>query len=370
MIWDKMILLHTYVGILYKLLGFPLFLYLLCSWGVLSLSLLMLAAYLIGKHYLGSEEVGFLSALLVGWNWQLGWYGHRILNDVALGALMVLTFALASMYFEKQSAKAAALVGASLALTLWAKESSLYLIPPLIAWLLVAAHKNPPELEEVAAFAISFLLVFIPFAAICYLRYGHPIYPIIARLHWYGILEGRGIPLYLNINIAAWLPFALGATLIPFLFTAYGFISLCRERFLFLPGWALHCYIVHIFLVPALPHCDQHVVHYTPLFLIAAAYGLWKAFEKLPHHSSPAAYLRLLLVVLVLVSTNLYIPSASLLGKAEIEVVPLHIKIANNKLEKIDALVSSVGVSSADWLSEVEPAQCFYRPTTKAGTAQ
>lgn len=358
---DKMILLHVYIGALYKTLGFPWFLYGLCSWCILSLLLLMLGAYLVGKHYLKNEKIGYFSALLVGWNWQLSWYGHRVLNDVILGAFMIFTFGLVAMYWEKREMKIAALIGISLAFCLWAKESALYLIPPLIIWILLTVLTNGLEAKHLTIFSISFLLTFSLFATICLVRYGHPLYPLVRRIEWYGIFEKQYIPLYFNINIAGWLPFALGAVLLPFLFALLGFIYLYKNRLLFLPTWAIYCYLFHIFLVPTLPHSDQHMVHYTPLFLITAAYGLSEFLEKFSHKRSLPRKILPFLALLMIASTNLYIPSSSLLGKTKMEIVPLHVKIANNKLERIQELISTT--SNSDWLYNMKPAQCFYRPT-------
>ncbi len=358
---DKMILLHVYIGALYKALGFPWFLYSLCSWGILSLLLLMLGAYLVGRYYLKSEKIGYLSALLVGWNWQLSWYEHRVLNDAILGAFMVLTFGLIAAYLEKREAKVAALIGVSLALCLWAKESALYLIPPLIIWAFAMVLTNSLDAKHLAISSISFLLTFSLFAMVCQFRYGHPLYPLLMRIKWYGIFEKQYIPFYFNTNIACWLPFALGATLLPLLFALLGFIYLYKNRLLFLPTWAIYCYLFHIFLVPTLPHSDQHMVHYTPLFLIIASYGLSEFLEKISSEKSLPRQVLPLLILLIIASTNLYIPSSSLLGKTKMEIIPLHVKIANNKLEKIQELVQTA--SNSDWLYSMKPAQCFYHPT-------
>ena len=328
----------------------------------------MPGAYLVGKYYLGDEEVGCLAALLVGWNWHIGWYAHRLLNDVMLAAFMVLTFGLSSALFigrvdsEKVEYILTSLLGMSVALSVWAKESAFYLMPPLLLWMgfLLIYHKNKRfDAKKKMVLLSSFFAFFSPFSYVCLIRYGHPIYPLVRRICWYESLTGRStFPPCFNTNVLLWPPFSLGVGLVCFILMLYGALRLYQNNKIFLPTWALYCYLFHVFFVPELPLSDQHMVHYTPLFLIMAAYGLKEVTEVFQDKRKFSPFLYLVLVFLAMFSTNLCgSPLVYSLRRGKIVFpISLHQRIAFEKFDKIWNVIQCAKVLVGyDWLS------CFYK---------
>ena len=312
----------------------------------------------MGKHYLGDEEIGYLAALLVGWNWHIGWYAHRLINDVMLAAFTILTFGLASILFvsytsdEKRKYVLTSLVGMSFALTMWAKESAPYLTLPLLLWIIINIRRL--SFQEKFALLFSFLVTSLPFAFICLIRYGHPIYPIVNRIYWYRghISKSHVFPPFFHSDILLWLPLSLGVGLICFVLMLYGMIHLFVERRYFLFIWAIYCYLFYIFFIPT--HFDQYMVQFTPFFLTATAYGLKRITKIFQNKKGFSTLLYAALILLAIFSTNLYgSPLIYSFKRGEFVIpTPLHQRIAFEKFDKIWNLCRCAkDLKGYEWLS-------------------
>ena len=262
---DKTLMLPLFEGILYRIFGFPNFLYLLCTWDILIVILLLVFSYRLGSLYFNDEWAGIAAAILIAFNWHIGWYVHRLLPDIAMVAFEFATLTFYLEYCKNRRTKSLLLCGVSAALALWAKESALYLLPCLI--MLISIEKRA-QASSFLWLAIGFTLGFSPFAAISMLRYGNPIMPFIARLQQF---EGSNRGVLFNIFFIQALPASIG--LLTVLFYIDSFIKLVKQKRFFLPLTSLFSLSFYFFLIPYGLR-DQYMVHFTPFFILTSALSL------------------------------------------------------------------------------------------------
>lgn len=262
---DKTLMLPLFEGVLYKIFGFPNFLYLLCIWDIVTAISLIVFSYRLGSLYFDDEWTGITAAILIAFNWHIGWYTHRLLPDIAMIAFEFATLTFYLEYSKNKRTRSLLLCGAAAALALWTKESALYLLPCLIA--LIFAEKKT-QASSFLWLAIGFILGFSPFAAISMLRYGNPIMPFVARLQQF---RGSSRGVLFNFFFIEALPASIGLLTVPFYIDS--FIKLLKQKKPFLPLISLFSLSFYFFLMPYGLR-DQYMVHYTPLFMLTSALSL------------------------------------------------------------------------------------------------
>jgi len=290
---DKTLMLPIFEGALYKVLGFPNFLYFLCIWNILIVVLLLVFSYKLGSLYFSDEWTGVATMILIAFNWHIGWYAHRLLPDIAMIALefAVLTFYLE--YHKNKKVKNMFLCGATGALALWTKEAALYLLPCLMILMFI---EKKPQVPDLLWMAIGFLFGFCPFAIVSMLRYGDPLMPFISRLHQFG---GSNKGILFNFFFVQALPASIGILTVPFYVDS--FIRLFKQKRFFLPLISLFSLSFYLFLIPYGLR-DQYMIHYTPYFILMSAPSLRRIVAScLRKYGSKG----LLVMIVVVLFTNI-----------------------------------------------------------------
>jgi len=262
---DKTLMVPLFEGILYKVLGFPNFLYFLCIWDILTVVLLLLFSYRLGSLYFDDEWTGITAAILFAFNWHIGWYAHRLMGDVMMTAFEFAALTFYLEYCKSKRTRSLLLCGLTSALALWTKESALYLLPFLFVSLFIEKRSQ----VKWRWMATGFLLGFCPFAVVSLLRYGNPIMPFMLRLQQ-STMWGE---IKFNFFYIQALPASIGVFTV--LLYIDSFIRLLKQKKLVLPLASLLSLSVYLFLHPTGTR-DLYLVHYTPFFILASAPSLRK----------------------------------------------------------------------------------------------
>ena len=97
--------------------------------------LLLIFSHRLATLYFDDEWAGITAAILVAFNWHIGWYTHRLLPDIAMTAFEVATLAYYLEYRRGGRRANLILCGYASTFALWTKESALYLLPRIITLL-------------------------------------------------------------------------------------------------------------------------------------------------------------------------------------------------------------------------------------------
>jgi 4-amino-4-deoxy-L-arabinose transferase-like glycosyltransferase len=293
---DKAIMLPVFEGITYKALGFPAFLYMLCSWNIATMCILIVSTYCIGKHYF-NEKTGLLATFLVGLNWHVIWFGQRLLGDIGMIAFEFASIAFFLKYTKSRNGAYLLASGLGGALAIWTREAALYLYPPLLLMLIIL-HR--PKIRDLIPLSLGFIAGFAPFMIISNLKYGDPLHPFLERFAEVGIQRATTTGITFNANFILGLPFSIGTIVL--MFFMIGLYVLLKKRQLLLPVWGAYSLAPYLFVFTK-PYWDQYIVHYTPIFLIIAAVGLKQITEwGISRYGDKAV----IIAALTCLSTNLY----------------------------------------------------------------
>lgn len=342
---DKVIALPLFEATLHEMLGFPLFLYFLCIWNIAIMTILICCAYIIGKQFFG-QKVGYLAALLIGWNWHIGWYGQRLLLDAGMMAFEFLTIVLYLRYIRNGDLKYLFASGLAAALTIWTKETALFLLPPIIVLLML---KNRQKISYTPIFLVAVIIGISPFMYICNMRYGNPLFPFVSRWTQF---QAASPGLVLNTYYVMQIPFSI--SLIVSLFLILGIILLIKKRnYLFLV-WGAFPIAFYMFIVP-FGGWDYYLINYTPILLTIAAVGLENVTDIF---IKKWGKIGIVPIPLSLVFTNLYgSPMLYSLSRGKISTLTfLHQRVQWNKYDAISQLIQQVESKQSDWWF----AQLFY----------
>jgi len=342
---DKPILHPLFIGIEYALLGFPLFLYAMWIWNALTMSILIVSAYYVGKYFF-DEKTGLLMALLVGLNWHVAWYGQRVLNDVGMTAFVLLSVSLFGHFIQYKKKTSLLTSGFAAALAFWTKEPAIYLLTPFFGLALLeyrAAIKQTPYL------ILGFIAGFSPFAYVSAIRYGNPLFPFIAKTQmWEHVL----FEFKFNFFVVEWLPFVLG--LLVCIFLLVGLLVMLKKRKLLFFAWTVYSLMFYIFAFAPIER-DKLLVHIDFILLLTAGVGLaW--FTEICMKKFGG--LGVLPVAITLLSTNLYgSPFFYSLSQRKF-VIPIfiHQRLNWDKYSAISQLIQDVKNKQSDWWF----AQLFY----------
>jgi len=343
---ERAVSLPLFIGIMYRLLGFPWFLYFLCSWNALTMAILLLSAYFIGEFFF-DKKTGILAALLIGSNWFIGWYGNRLLEDVGMVAFEFLSIAFYCKYLRQHNWKYLFVSGFAAALAILTKESALYLLLPLMTVFML--RKENRKLRDVSMFIVSFIIGLSPFMYVSYIRYGNPLYPIFLRLTQF---KGTSPGILFNSSYIDMIPFALG--LIVFLILIWSLVLLIKKKLFLFPMWAVYCLAVYVFLIPYGPF-DKYMTHYIPIFLLMSAFGLKNVTEAC---LKKYGWIGIIPVPLALLFTNLYGPPLFYSFSQGAFVMPMFLyqRLRWDKYGAISQLIQQVESKQSDWWF----AQLFY----------
>ena len=346
---DKPLLLPLFIGYSFKLFGFPTFLYILFTWGVAQIGFLMLGVYLLAREVL-DKRTAYIATLIVGWNWHIGWYAHRLLNDVMAVGLALVAAGLLSLYLREPRLRYLVFSGVVAGLALWTKEVSLYILLPFLVYFIIVRLRQIPHktlLRDILCIIFSTVVVSTPFMAICALKLGNPILPFLLKVHKYLYATGSAHKRYLFFHTyyIYWILFALG--LFVTLLAVFGLFLLIKCKKLLIPLWFFFLLSIYVFIYPFRVY-DHYSIHYTPLLIIAASYGLWRILDAIRYRlgNKEQVYLIIsgLFIAFILVNTNLYGPPLfySFSRKAFYIPITLYQKMCWDKFGAISKLVFMV----------------------------
>lgn len=342
---DKPILHPLFIGIDYALLGFPWFLYFIWIWNALTMGILIVSAYYVGKYFF-DERTGLLMALLMGLNWHVAWYGQRVLNDVGMTAFVLLSVSLFGHFINYKKKTSLLTSGLAAALAFWTKEPAFYLLIPFFG---LALLEYRVVIRQTPYLIMGFIAGFSPFAYISAIRYGNPLFPFIAKAKMFGhiLFEFK-----FNFFVLTWLPFALGILVCIFLFV--GLLVMLKERKFLFFAWTIYSLMFYLFFFAPVER-DKLLVHIDFILLLTAGVGLaWftemcmKRFGRLG----------VLPATLTLLLTNLYgSPFFYSLGQKKF-IIPIfiHERLSWDKYGVIAQLIQDAKSKQSDWWF----AQLFY----------
>ncbi len=267
---DMPLVLPLFCGTLYIVLGFPTFLYYLWFWNAAIMSLAIVSAYaLMSKLY--DRKTGVLAALLLGFNWNAGYYGQLLLVDFAWAAFALASLAFLVKYLgEREDERSLLLSGVLAAVACWTKFVAFYTYLPIFFGLMLAKKLTRRALGIGLA---GFVLGSLFFMLVCLLRYGNPIEPI---LNEYRVIAPKGeVRLEFTPQYFAWVHKAIG--FLPHVLMFVGVAASLAKRKFLLPIWAHYGILVYSFGL--LTVCWQYTAHMMFLFALLAAVGEAALFD-------------------------------------------------------------------------------------------
>jgi len=334
---EKEIVLALFLGSLYRLFGFPLFLYISFLWNILVMLILIISGYLVGRQFFG-KEVGLLAALLFGINWFIGWFGQRLVAEVGMIAFGLFGLALYGIWLNKRKAIYLVTSGIAFALSMWTRTSAYFVLLPMIIFILAELLKESRGISQLARnlglIAAGFIILLFPFMWISYIGFGNPLASLIMRgSYGLGVLFKGFSIFYMTILL-----YALGLVS-PLFFI--GLTILIKKRKLLFPLWSLFPILIYMMVAWAY-RVDYYVVECLPIALFVTAPGLnWLIKECINRFGRVG----LLLPAVLMLSTNL-----SFYRKGSL-IVFLHerLQLLPNKYEQIPELVQLTRSGEAEW---------------------
>lgn len=358
---DMPLVLPLFCGLLYVIFGFPQFLFYLWIWNALVMSVAIVASYILMEK-LYDKKTGVIAALLIGFNWNAGYYGQLLLVDFAWAAFALASLALLIAYFKgKKGERLLFLSGVLASIACWTKFVAFYMYLPVFFCSILAKKPTRRALGvALAGLAVGSLF----FMLICLHRYGNPIGPIASE---YRVVAPKGeVRLEFTPQYFAWVHKAIG--FLPHVLMLVGIAASVAKRKFLLPIWAHYGILVYSFGL--LTVCWQYTAHMMFPFLLLAAVGGAVLFDVAYGISGGLKNLALALVgalcIAAVVNTNYLFMGYNLITSYDRTIrdsIPLHKALEKPPREQRLAerfLVFEPEVAVEKMMSSRYPDNCAY----------
>ena len=307
LVQDQPPVLPFFIAFIYRAFGFPNFGNYLWLWNVATMTILVFGTYRLTEYYFNLQTAN-IATLLIAFNWHIGWYGQMLLVDTTVVSFMFLSLSAHIKYLRHGQRRYLYLAGFLTSVTIWTKLVSIVLFLPVITFLLFRDIKNR---IRIADFVLGFLfgqLLLIPITSL----YTLPLVPILA--------QGGGRLGQLIASIREFKLLSLGNLyyfmLIPFsisfpltLFFLIGLWELVKQKKYFFPIWSAYAIFLYSFLIT--PRIDQYAVHFTPLLILIASFGVTRFIEKINVNRRAS----MMFILVLVLCTNSAFPLPLLFGR-------------------------------------------------------